>query len=82
MQCKQCKKTIITTIVFIAWAVSSVHLFGASRTTQGQPAQIDTQISDTKPEWVCPMHPEVQAHEAGRCPVCKMKLVQESEKDQ
>ena len=25
--------------------------------------------------YVCPMHPDVTAHEAGRCPRCGMKLV-------
>ena len=25
--------------------------------------------------WTCPMHPEVQAHEPGRCPECNMALV-------
>lgn len=26
-------------------------------------------------DWTCPMHPEIHRHEAGKCPVCKMKLI-------
>jgi len=26
-------------------------------------------------DWTCPMHPEIHHHEAGKCPVCKMKLI-------
>ncbi|MFA7387529.1 MAG: heavy metal-binding domain-containing protein [Thiohalobacteraceae bacterium] len=30
---------------------------------------------------VCPMHPEVQSHEPGRCPQCKMALVERDPED-
>ena len=30
---------------------------------------------------VCPMHPEVQSHEPGRCPQCKMALVEKDPED-
>ncbi len=26
-------------------------------------------------DWTCSMHPEIHRHEAGKCPVCKMKLI-------
>lgn len=26
-------------------------------------------------DWTCPMHPEIHRHEAGKCPLCKMKLI-------
>lgn len=29
------------------------------------------------PKYICPMHPEVQQNEPGRCPKCGMKLVLE-----
>lgn len=29
-----------------------------------------------KPDWTCPMHPEVHEPEPGDCPICKMPLVQ------
>jgi len=35
----------------------------------GSPAQ-----PPTKPQYVCPMHPEVEAPEPGDCPKCGMKL--------
>lgn len=28
-----------------------------------------------KDGWTCPMHPEIHAHESGKCPICKMDLV-------
>lgn len=31
--------------------------------------------SEGTESYSCPMHPEVRAHEPGRCPKCKMKLV-------
>lgn len=31
--------------------------------------------------WACPMHPEIHAHEPGKCPVCKMKLVRVNPKN-
>lgn len=47
--------------------------------TQQQPAvkqsvlpAVDKQQTEV---YVCPMHPEVRQHEAGRCPICKMALV-------
>src|SRR5258706_7685505 len=30
---------------------------------------------DTSTAWFCPMHPEVTASEAGRCPKCGMAMV-------
>lgn len=30
---------------------------------------------NAKGYWTCPMHPEIHAHEPGKCPVCKMKLI-------
>ena len=30
---------------------------------------------------VCPMHPEVHSHEPGRCPQCKMALVEKNPED-
>lgn len=32
-------------------------------------------------DWTCPMHPEVHRHEAGKCPVCKMKLIKAKPRD-
>lgn len=32
-------------------------------------------------DWTCPMHPEIHRHEAGKCPVCKMKLIKNKPKD-
>lgn len=34
----------------------------------------------TKDNWVCPMHPEIHKHAPGKCPICKMNLVQEKPK--
>lgn len=38
---------------------------------------IDDLDADDGKVWYCPMHPEVQSHEPGRCPECKMKLVRD-----
>lgn len=32
-------------------------------------------------DWTCPMHPEIHRHEAGKCPVCKMKLIKAKSKN-
>jgi len=29
-----------------------------------------------KTQWTCPMHPEVVRDEPGRCPICRMFLVE------
>lgn len=36
---------------------------------------------NAKGYWTCPMHPEIHAHEPGKCPVCKMKLVRVNPKN-
>lgn len=76
-------KLIITLIVFLAWAVGSINLLSAHESA-ADPAQeaahdhgLQAIAADTAPAWACPMHPEVRQHEPGRCPKCKMKLVQD-----
>ena len=39
-----------------------------------KPAHQHKQSKSAKAIYVCPMHPEVVAHEPGRCPECKMHL--------
>lgn len=60
----------------------------------GHEGHVDSQIvadkgkSSTIPEaehgndWYCPMHPQVHQHEPGKCPICKMKLVQPKPKSE
>ena len=38
--------------------------------------------SDSKGDWVCPMHSEVHKHEPGKCPICKMSLVKAKHKSE
>ncbi len=38
---------------------------------------VDDLDADDGKLWYCPMHPEVESHEPGRCPECKMKLVRD-----
>lgn len=36
-------------------------------------------VAAFKPYWTCPMHPEIHKHEAGKCPICGMPLVEVKE---
>jgi hypothetical protein len=55
----------------------------AARDMQPSPAIGKTRTASTdslsrengKGGWTCPMHPEIHAHESGKCPICKMNLV-------
>ena len=35
----------------------------------------NTEAATSGEVWTCPMHPEVQKTEAGKCPKCNMNLV-------
>lgn len=35
-----------------------------------------TSTEPTSAEWACPMHPEVRSDQPGRCPKCRMFLVE------
>lgn len=35
-----------------------------------------TSAAEFKAYWTCPMHPEIHKHEAGKCPICGMPLIE------
>lgn len=53
----------------------------ASRAAARQTAAIGQIVDDLEADdgkiWYCPMHPEVESHEPGRCPKCEMRLVRD-----
>ncbi|MDP2714826.1 efflux RND transporter periplasmic adaptor subunit [Rheinheimera sp.] len=44
-------------------------------TTADKPAAQHSVLPQANPLYVCPMHPHIQQHEAGNCPICGMDLV-------
>ncbi|HEX5794074.1 MAG TPA: efflux RND transporter periplasmic adaptor subunit, partial [Rheinheimera sp.] len=44
-------------------------------TTADNPAAQHSVLPQGKPLYVCPMHPHIQQHEPGNCPICGMTLV-------
>ena len=38
----------------------------------------NTEAAASGDVWTCPMHPEVQKKEPGRCPKCNMNLVKKT----
>lgn len=56
------------------WAAEDAARVAAQQTAAVGQIVDDLDADDGK-LWYCPMHPEVESHEPGRCPECKMKLV-------
>jgi len=52
---------------------TAILLLGCQRTGPQLPAEPASSSSQTK--YSCPMHPEMVAQKAGRCPKCGMDLV-------
>ena len=61
----------------VSFAADATHADASLPIIQAQ-AIVD---ADDAVVLVCPMHPEVQSHEPGRCPQCKMALVEKNPED-
>ncbi len=48
-------------------------------TVQMEPAQQPSDEGTTQEVWICPMHPQVQAHQPEECDICGMDLVKQSD---
>lgn len=80
--------TVRTLIAALAVATCALMVApaGAAEATTHPPAQqmaavgqiVDDLEADGDDLWYCPMHPEVESHEPGRCPECKMRLVRDA----
>ena len=57
---------------------AGIILFAASNTNQAQETKsVDTNSSQiAATTYTCPMHPEIISDKPGKCPECKMNLVE------
>lgn len=58
-----------------AFTLSAQEHIEHQLTTADTPAAQLSVLPQAKPLYVCPMHPHIQLHEAGNCPICGMNLV-------
>ncbi|MDD5275540.1 MAG: efflux RND transporter periplasmic adaptor subunit [Methylovulum sp.] len=77
--------TLNKKIIIAAVAIGLIGLILGYPTEQGEPMPLSVARQPTAPlpaspvptedYYVCPMHPEIIAHEPGNCPICAMELV-------
>ena len=60
-------------IVALAAFLLGGRLLGGSDTSSPKPSSVAEQSKDRL--WTCSMHPQIQQHEPGQCPICGMDLI-------
>jgi hypothetical protein len=61
-------------LVLGPWACGQSYNPAREAIDQAKQAEVQGRVCPGA-AWGCPMHPEVQAAQAGDCPVCRMPLV-------
>ncbi|MFV0595569.1 efflux RND transporter periplasmic adaptor subunit [Shewanella sp.] len=64
------------------WLTQAQLVNPATQSEAGQEHTHDNQTANQVKTYTCPMHPEVESHEPGRCPKCNMFLVEKEEEEE
>ena len=67
---------ILSTLVFVSCEEGVSSELNESKTTQSSTEKIDLSSAESaeKSYYTCSMHPQIEEHEPGRCPICNMRL--------
>ncbi|MGR6504190.1 efflux RND transporter periplasmic adaptor subunit [Shewanella sp. Koi 1] len=64
------------------WLTQAQLVNAATQAEAGHEHARDTNSANQVKTYTCPMHPEVESHEPGRCPKCNMFLVEKEEEEE
>ncbi|MFB2780487.1 efflux RND transporter periplasmic adaptor subunit [Shewanella mangrovisoli] len=64
------------------WLTQAQLANPATQAEAGHEHAHDTHSANQVKTYTCPMHPEVESHEPGRCPKCNMFLVEKEEEEE
>ncbi|MEJ6520566.1 efflux RND transporter periplasmic adaptor subunit [Shewanella bicestrii] len=64
------------------WLTQAQLVNAATQAEAGHEHATNTSKTNQVKTYTCPMHPEVESHEPGRCPKCNMFLVEKEEEEE